>query len=43
VWIPCCAMSRLDDLSLSLKIVLKSKVHIWISHIYIVVVLLYVD
>jgi hypothetical protein len=33
-------MGRLDGVSLSLKIVPKSKVHIYISHIYILVVLL---
>jgi hypothetical protein len=40
MWIPCYAMGYSDDLSLSLKIVLKSKVRICILHIYILVVLL---
>jgi hypothetical protein len=38
VWIRCCAIGRSGVLSLSFKTVLKSKVHICILHIYILVV-----
>jgi hypothetical protein len=38
VWIPCSAIGRLGDLSISFKTAPKSKVRICISHIYILVV-----
>jgi hypothetical protein len=38
VWIPCYAIGQSGGLSLSLKIVLKSKLRICILHIYILVV-----
>jgi hypothetical protein len=38
MWISCCAIGRSGGLSLSFKIVPKSKVRIGVSHIYILVV-----